>query len=301
MKNIHLVPTDKATGIFESNNNLHFSIIEKVRSGRDRMFKGYHIYITSEEEIKDNDWFLLDMSHSDILPDEIHQMGGNKRSKTGGINFSEPNSWTKSCKKIILTTDQDLITDGVQSINDEFLGWYSKNSSCESVEVADIWKQGNPSTHDSYQLIIPQEEPKQVICHDKLDRVIQDGYYVDVQDSGIHKVHRKEDGHLYFKPYGEEERVSSYFSNDLILTTIASKNIADLKKEITNKKQEEPKQETVEEAAEKWVFETNGHKWSNDDDTAGDNYGSFREGAKWMLEKLQDFDTWKEWKDINFK
>ena len=22
-------------------------------------------------------------------------------------------------------------------------------------------------------------------------------------------------------------------------------------------------------------------------------------GAKWMLEKLQDFDTWKEWKDNN--
>jgi hypothetical protein len=230
MKNIHLVPTDKATGIFESNNNLHFSIIEKVRSGRDRMFKGYHIYITSEEEIKDNDWFLLDMSHSDILPDEIHQMGGNKRSKTGGINFSEPNSWTKGCKKIILTTDQDLITDGVQSINDEFLGWYTKNSSCESVEVKHFGTCcGNQSINQCincekynpiYKLIIPQEEPKQ---------------------------------------------------------------------------------ETVEEAAEKWVFETNGHKWSNDDDTAGDNYGSFREGAKWMLEKLQDFDTWKEWKDINFK
>ena len=22
-------------------------------------------------------------------------------------------------------------------------------------------------------------------------------------------------------------------------------------------------------------------------------------GAKWMLEKLQEFDTWKEWKDSN--
>ena len=22
-------------------------------------------------------------------------------------------------------------------------------------------------------------------------------------------------------------------------------------------------------------------------------------GAKWMLEKLQDFDTWKKWKDSN--
>jgi hypothetical protein len=44
-----------------------------------------------------------------------------------------------------------------------------------------------------------------------------------------------------------------------------------------------PKQ-TLKEAAEKWVFETNGHKWSNNDDTAGDNYGSFKAGAKWMSE-----------------
>lgn len=36
----------------------------------------------------------------------------------------------------------------------------------------------------------------------------------------------------------------------------------------------------LEEEAEKWVFETNGHKWSNNDDTAGDNYGSFIAGAK---------------------
>lgn len=34
----------------------------------------------------------------------------------------------------------------------------------------------------------------------------------------------------------------------------------------------------VEELADKWVFKTNGHKWSNNDDTAGDNYSSFIEG-----------------------
>ena len=58
--------------------------------------------------------------------------------------------------------------------------------------------------------------------------------------------------------------------------------------------------ETIEEAANKWVFETNTHKWSNNDDTAGDNYGSFKAGAKWMedqMEKLKDFYTWKEWKN----
>lgn len=45
------------------------------------------------------------------------------------------------------------------------------------------------------------------------------------------------------------------------------------------------KQETIEEAADKWVFETNGYKWSNNDGTAGDNFGSFIAGAKWQQDK----------------
>jgi hypothetical protein len=28
-------------------------------------------------------------------------------------------------------------------------------------------------------------------------------------------------------------------------------------------------------------------KWSNNDDTAGDNLGSFIEGAKWMRDQIQ--------------
>ena len=46
------------------------------------------------------------------------------------------------------------------------------------------------------------------------------------------------------------------------------------------------KQETLEEAAYRWVFETNGHKWSNNDDTAGDNFGSFKSGAEWQAERM---------------
>jgi hypothetical protein len=44
--------------------------------------------------------------------------------------------------------------------------------------------------------------------------------------------------------------------------------------------QEEPKQETLEEVADKWVFETNDHKWSNNNNEAGDNFGSFIAGFK---------------------
>jgi hypothetical protein len=59
----------------------------------------------------------------------------------------------------------------------------------------------------------------------------------------------------------------------------------------------ESKQE-LEEAAEKWVFETNGNKWSNNDDTAGDNYGSFIAGFKccqeqtYSEEEIVDFINW---------
>lgn len=35
----------------------------------------------------------------------------------------------------------------------------------------------------------------------------------------------------------------------------------------------------IREEADKWVFEENGAKWSNNDDTAGDNHGSFIAGA----------------------
>jgi hypothetical protein len=42
----------------------------------------------------------------------------------------------------------------------------------------------------------------------------------------------------------------------------------------------------LDEAAQKWVFETNGHKWSNNDDTAGDNYGSFIAGADWQAKRM---------------
>lgn len=44
----------------------------------------------------------------------------------------------------------------------------------------------------------------------------------------------------------------------------------------------------VEKLVDEWVFETNGHKWSNNDDTAGDNYGSYKEGFNKAMELNKD-------------
>lgn len=81
-------------------------------------------------------------------------------------------------KKIVLTTDQDLIKDGIQAIDDEFLEWFVKNPSCESVEVENQWegngtmfgfKMGNASSDGEfvYKIIIPKEEPNQEFLKQK--------------------------------------------------------------------------------------------------------------------------------------
>jgi hypothetical protein len=65
-------------------------------------------------------------------------------------------------KKIILTTDDQLIADGIQPIDDEFLEWFVKNPSCESVEVKKVILgkvEGTSMVIDKYKIIIPQEEP----------------------------------------------------------------------------------------------------------------------------------------------
>ena len=58
---------------------------------------------------------------------------------------------------------------------------------------------------------------KYVKCKDKFLKEIKDGDFLDVQEDGLHQVYRKKDGQLYFKPYGKEDRLSAYFSNDIVL------------------------------------------------------------------------------------
>ena len=55
-----------------------------------------------------------------------------------------------------------------------------------------------------------------VKCIDKFYNELFEGDYVDVQMDGVHKIYKKKDGQLYFRPYNKEDRVSAYFSNDMV-------------------------------------------------------------------------------------
>jgi hypothetical protein len=104
-----------------------------------------NIYITSDEEIKDGDWCINigRLNETIIFPDKI----------IGKADYTADVLIGSNWRKIILTTDQDLIKDGVQAIDDEFLEWFVKNPSCEEVEYV--------GDDCYYEIIIPQEEHKQ--------------------------------------------------------------------------------------------------------------------------------------------
>lgn len=160
MKNIHILPTDKLSRLCLSNNSILIIIAEANYNFSH--IQSVNIYITSDEEIKDGEKCIT---------------FGSDKCEGQLDTFQSKVSYSRKPRKIILTTDQDLIKDGVQSIDDEFLKWFVKNPSCEEVEVEESTLLNTSRTHlniDKYKLIIPKEEPKQeTLEEDLLDTAIQ--------------------------------------------------------------------------------------------------------------------------------
>jgi len=149
MKNIHILPTDKGTGcLAKSPNSQYYVVSDHNRGISDHI--DYNIYITSDEEINQQTepcWCINTIKNT-WDDDLIYYQG------------SMPQYHFKGFKKIILTTDQDLIKDGIQSIDDEFLEWFVKNPSCEYIKT-EKWLDDEGKV--LYSRIIPKEEPKQTV------------------------------------------------------------------------------------------------------------------------------------------
>ena len=138
MKNIHVLPTENSTRASIKDGIL---ILHRLQWRKDTQ----NIYITNSEEIKEGDW---------VYNRKLKIVVKAKRAGRSGEN-----DWYK----IILTTDQELIKDGVQAIDDEFLEWFVKNPSCEEVEVEEInnkWhkEDGNVVSVSVYKIILPKEK-----------------------------------------------------------------------------------------------------------------------------------------------
>jgi hypothetical protein len=150
-------------------------------------------------------------------------------------------------KKIIITDNIDLILGGIQPISDEFLQWFVKNPSCERVEVKKRYSDFTVDPFVGYQIIIPQENPDRLaIPLDCTHDIVTKYGVAECQNCGL-----------------EESKISKQLT-DL--------EIAIKLEEI---EREEPKQETLEDAATK--------QWGNVHRTG---VLGFIEGAKFQAERM---------------
>ena len=236
MKNVHLVPTENYSELVHSTNKYGGLFLSRHYSPMKEMGDSYqHIYITSNEEIKEGDYGVIGeviMNYS-----QMHKM------------WNMPQG-----KKIILTTDQDLIKDGVQAIDDEFLEFIVKNPSCESIEVESglfFYAEGEDRR---YKITIPKEVPN--LTDEKGRPMTYWGGLAETKQENC------------CTPAGQIKRYVDCKGCD-----------------------RKPNQETLEEGFDRIYKEL---------DFSEFDFASFKLGVKWQqeqMEKLKDFDTWKEWRN----
>jgi hypothetical protein len=157
MKNLHLLKVSNnilsaiMVGVVPNNFRLTKDVIDDTSDWM-RFGSGNHLYITSEEPIQPYDWML----HNSHKISSVHKVDGIVGDYV--ITLHDDKGLSSNCKKVILTTDQELIKDGVQAIPDEFLEWFVKNHSCEEVDLIKLRKE-NGYEFLGYEIIIPKEEP----------------------------------------------------------------------------------------------------------------------------------------------
>lgn len=164
MRNIYTLPTNLASELFLNKEGILLESYILRRSN------ARHIYITSDGDIKEGDWCLLDNNVGASTGYDVCKCDSSD-IKNGWYGFGL--FYTGRCKKIVITTNQDLIKDGVEEIDDKFLQWFLKNQTCEEVyvEVTTLWlnkKFGGTwqpfpdetatQSKKTYKIIIPKEE-----------------------------------------------------------------------------------------------------------------------------------------------
>ena len=293
MKNLHILPTDKPSRLYkELGRELKYTTKYFEQKGLNILNNSINqnIYITSDEEVKDGYFINCDMickfDESKVSKEWITDEFVNGYSLKTNVYYSFE---TEKCKKIILTTDQDLIKDGVQAIDDEFLKWFVKNPSCEEVEVKDVFKSspiGFGNAFDYYKIIIPKEEPKPEYSK------IREGLKKSIEGKE-HFIHHFKNGGTVedFKPSEEaKQRAKNYMSLKGALEPKQEKDDSYIKEqkerrrklfnlidELEEKKlQEEPKQETLEEFIDKVDTPADFDQFTFDE--------GIRVGAKWQQE-----------------
>jgi hypothetical protein len=157
MKNIYLLPTDKPSRLY-----YHSDLKQLVLTNKTMLREfviNQNIYITSDSKFVRDEYITDGIEVMKATPKLVDAQG-----------LVDRRDW----KKILMTTDPELINDGVHPIGEEFLKWFVENPTCIKVEVVyglfnPMGRQVDPNdlgqNHSKcvwkYKIITTKEEQKQ--------------------------------------------------------------------------------------------------------------------------------------------
>jgi hypothetical protein len=122
MKNIFLIPTPKESRLWRDldSNKLRFDNISTPNSNECTKCSNEYMYITTDSKFVRDEYITDGIEVIKATPKLVNAQG-----------LVDRRDW----KKIIITTDPELIEDGIHPIGEEFLKWFVENPTCIKVEV----------------------------------------------------------------------------------------------------------------------------------------------------------------------
>jgi hypothetical protein len=107
------------------------------------------VYITTHENIREGDWFIRgDEIHRCF---RVHKTDIEFLTSIDSVYCGSNTFWNKEyCKKIILTTNKDLIANGIQKIDEESLEYLKQNSENVKIDLVAVNEFGSEITVNGY-------------------------------------------------------------------------------------------------------------------------------------------------------
>ena len=161
MKNIFLIPTPNESRLWRDldSNKLRFDNISTPNSNECTKCSNEYMYITTDSKFVRDEYITDGIEVIKATPKLVNAQG-----------LVDRRDW----KKILMTTDPELIKDGVHPIGEDFLQWFVENPTCIKVEVVyglfnPMGRQVDPNdlgqNHSKcvwkYKIITTKEEQKQ--------------------------------------------------------------------------------------------------------------------------------------------
>ena len=114
-RNLWVIPTDKPSRLVKIYNDVNRETFTlKLDVEVNDSFKEYvNVYVTSDEEIKNGDWCIEFTPNNEKITELF------KCNEEQVLNISTGTDY--KYKKVILTTDQDLIDDGIEQLSEDKL------------------------------------------------------------------------------------------------------------------------------------------------------------------------------------